>query len=96
MERETEWGFLVPTISQFYGIVIQMQHREHGPAHFHAAYGEFESLVGIDPVTILTGNLPPRQRRLVLQWATLHQTELVDNWHHAMSRESLVRIEPLP
>ena len=30
----------MPTISQFFGIVIQMFWREHAPPHFHALYGE--------------------------------------------------------
>ncbi len=35
----------MPTISQFFGIVIQMFWREHAPPHFHALYGEFEALI---------------------------------------------------
>ena len=34
----------MPTISQFFGIVIQMFWREHAPPHFHALYGEYEAL----------------------------------------------------
>lgn len=30
----------MPTISHFFGIVIQMFWREHAPPHFHALYGE--------------------------------------------------------
>jgi hypothetical protein len=37
----------MPTISQFFGIVIQMFWREHSPPHFHALYGEFEALIDI-------------------------------------------------
>jgi hypothetical protein len=39
----------MPTISIFYGIVIQMFWREHNPPHFHALYGEHEpfSICGI-------------------------------------------------
>ena len=29
----------MPTINQFFGIVIQMFWREHVPPHFHALYG---------------------------------------------------------
>jgi hypothetical protein len=36
-----------PTISQFFGIVIQMFWREHAPPHFHALYGEYEALIDI-------------------------------------------------
>jgi hypothetical protein len=40
-----KWRIQVPTISQFFGIVIQMFWREHAPPHFHALYGEFEALI---------------------------------------------------
>jgi hypothetical protein len=42
-----KWRIQVPTISQFFGIVIQMFWREHAPPHFHALYGEFEALIDI-------------------------------------------------
>jgi hypothetical protein len=32
----------MPTISVFYGIIIQMFWDEHAPPHFHATYGEYE------------------------------------------------------
>lgn len=37
----------MPTISQFFGIVIQMFWREHAPPHFHALYAEHEALIDI-------------------------------------------------
>lgn len=37
----------MPTISQFFGIVIQMFWREHAPPHFHALYAEYEALIDI-------------------------------------------------
>lgn len=32
----------MPTICQFYGIMIQMFWNEHAPPHFHATYGEYK------------------------------------------------------
>ena len=38
----------MPTISQFFGIIIHMYIRgEHNPPHFHALYAEFEALIDI-------------------------------------------------
>jgi|GEM_PF-4058159 len=31
----------MPVISRFYGVLIKMYFKEHGIAHFHAIYGEF-------------------------------------------------------
>jgi hypothetical protein len=42
----------MPELSRFLGIVIAMYYRDHGPAHFHAIYGDFEATVNI-----LTGQL---------------------------------------
>ncbi|MGL4497693.1 MAG: DUF4160 domain-containing protein, partial [Chroococcales cyanobacterium] len=45
----------MPSISQFYGILIRMFYNDHAPPHFHAVYGEYELIVGIAPITILQG-----------------------------------------
>ena len=37
----------MPTISIFYGIVIQMFWRDHIPSHFHALYGEDEAVFDV-------------------------------------------------
>lgn len=50
----------MPTISQFFGIVIQMFWREHAPPHFHALYGEHEALIDIRTLEVTKGSLPRR------------------------------------
>jgi len=47
----------MPEISRFYGIVILMYYDEHVPPHFHARYGEFQAVVGIEPLAILRGGI---------------------------------------
>jgi hypothetical protein len=37
----------MPTISVFYGVVIQMFWRDHAPPHFHALYAEHEALIDL-------------------------------------------------
>ncbi|MCL6564418.1 MAG: DUF4160 domain-containing protein, partial [Firmicutes bacterium] len=37
----------MPTISEFFGIVITMYWQDHMPPHFHALYGDDEVLVDI-------------------------------------------------
>jgi len=48
----------MPEISRFLGIVIGMFYNEHGVAHFHAAYGEFEATIEIEAERV-HGHLPP-------------------------------------
>lgn len=85
----------MPEISRFYGIVIRMFWREHGPPHFHAAYGDARALIGIDDLAVLKGHLPARARRLVMEWASLHQAELRNTWERARRSEAPGKIAPL-
>ena len=63
--------------------------------HFHARYGEAEASVDIESLDVIAGELPPRARRLVAEWATAHRAELRDNWERARAHQPLVSIEPL-
>lgn len=69
--------FYRPTISTFYGILIQMFWNDHSPAHFHAHYGEFKGIIDIKALKMLEGNLPRHALSLILDWAELHQEELL-------------------
>jgi hypothetical protein len=69
----------VPKISEFYGIIVTMYREDHQPPHFHARYGEFKAVFGINPAQRLNGRLPARAEALVLEWARQHQAELAEN-----------------
>lgn len=79
----------------FYGIVIAMYYLDHAPAHFHAIYGEHEATVTIGDLEVLSGFLPTRALRLVVEWAELHGDELAANWQKARDHVPLDSIEPL-
>lgn len=85
----------MPIISQFYGIIIRMFYNDHAPPHFHAIYGEYELLISISPIAILEGKAPGRVRSMVLEWAALHQIELLKNWEHCRQAEPLSSVDPL-
>ena len=70
----------MPELSRFYGIVIRMFFGDHVPPHFHAEYGEDGVVVRIDNLAVLAGHLPPRAMGLLIEWATLHQEELFEQW----------------
>jgi hypothetical protein len=63
--------------------------------HFHALYGSFEASFGIEPIGLIAGDLPTRQRRLVEAWAELHSEELEANWLRAIENQPTQRIDPL-
>jgi hypothetical protein len=69
----------MPEISRFFGVIVRMYMeagQPHHLPHFHAYYQDSVAVFTIDPVELLGGNLPRRQRRLVEAWAELHQDEL--------------------
>jgi hypothetical protein len=68
---------------------------DHEPPHFHAYYGGAEAQLRIDPIGLLTGDLPPRALALVVEWARLQQVELIENWRRLRSDEPPQRIAPL-
>ncbi|MFP4501277.1 MAG: DUF4160 domain-containing protein [Candidatus Hydrogenedentota bacterium] len=44
---------------------------------------------------VVEGQFPRRALNHVLEWYTMHKTELLDNWNLARERRTLRRIEPL-
>jgi hypothetical protein len=85
----------MPQISFFLGIIIRMFYRDHNPPHFHAVYAEYEGIIDINKLDLINGALPPRVLGLVIEWAALHQEELMDNWERAKQQETLKAIAPL-
>jgi len=85
----------VPTISAFYGILIQMFWNEHAPPHFHALYGEHEALIDLRDLHVMRGSLPRRAMALVLEWAADHRDELKEDWDLCRRLQAPKPIEPL-
>ena len=71
----------MPGVSRFYGIVIKVFFGDHPPPHLHAIDGDYNALFGIESLKIIEGDLPSRAEKLVTEWATLHQAELMEMWN---------------
>jgi Domain of unknown function (DUF4160) len=85
----------LPTISRFYGILIQMFFDDKHRPHFHVAYAEYKASIEIESGKLMVGKLPKRAYQLVLEWNKLHRAELLENWERARRQEPLHPIEPL-
>lgn len=85
----------MPTLSIFYGIIIQMFWNDHSPPHFHARYGEHKGTIDIQKLQIIEGDLPRRALNLILDWAEIHQDELLIDWQLCTKKENPNKIEPL-
>jgi hypothetical protein len=70
----------MPTISIFFGVIVQMYWSDHPPPHVHAYYGGFEALFAIDTGAVIGGRLPPKVERLVREWVLARQADLMENW----------------
>ncbi|GMV50583.1 DUF4160 domain-containing protein [Nitrospirales bacterium NOB] len=85
----------MPTISEFFGIVIRMYYQDHAPAHFHAYYGEHNAVVEIETLQVREGRLPRRALSLVVEWAIEHREELLEDWRLAQAHQPLRPVAPL-
>ncbi len=73
----------MPVISRFYGLIIKMffMGKEHNPPHIHIVYGEHTAILDIQLLKIIEGDLPARANNMALEWANLHQAELLEIWN---------------
>ena len=85
----------MPEISRFLGIVITMYFNDHNPPHFHVRYEDFRAVLGVAPIELRDGRLPPRVLGLVIEWAQMHQRELLENWTMLAAEGKFRRIAPL-
>jgi len=68
---------------------------EHAPPHFHVEYAEYKASVNIQTLEIIEGKLSRRAQELVLDWAELHQKELLEDWELCRQHLEPRQIEPL-
>lgn len=85
----------MPTVSAFYGILIQIYWQDHPPPHFHALYADHEALIDMRTLEVIAGSLPRRALALVLEWAQAHRAELMEDWELCLQRQTPKRIPPL-
>lgn len=73
-------GALVPTISTFFGFVVQMYWADHAPPHCHVFYQGNEALIAIDTGEAIAGDLPPGAARVIRVWVGRNRSALFANW----------------
>lgn len=77
----------MPEIARFYGIIIKLFFADHPPPHFHAIYGEYNALFNLETLEIIEGDLPNRATKMVIEWASMYQTELLNMWDNQQFRK---------
>src|SRR5579871_1108777 len=76
-------SIIMPELCRFLGIIIAMFHGDHNPPHFHVRYNQYKAIISIKDLAVLSGRLPPKVLGLVIEWASIHQKELIKNWELA-------------
>jgi hypothetical protein len=85
----------MPEICRFFGIVVAMYYEDHTPPHFHARYAGHRARFALGPVRLLSGSLSPRVMGLIMEWAVMHEIEILEDWELARRGKSLKPIQPL-
>ncbi|MGZ3493398.1 MAG: DUF4160 domain-containing protein [Thermodesulfobacteriota bacterium] len=76
-------------------MIIAMFYDDHNPPHFHARYGKDRVAIEISSLRVLEGDILPRALGLVMEWASQHQKELLDDWELARKNRPPKKIAPL-
>lgn len=69
--------------------------KDHAPPHFHVKYAEYKAIIDIKALALIEGKLPRRALSLVLDWAELHQVELLTDWQLCQDMQNPKPIAPL-
>jgi Domain of unknown function (DUF4160) len=77
----------MPTISIFFGFVVEMYWRDHNPPHIHVWYQGAQAIVSIETGEIIGGRLPRTAVRIIRDWVSLRRAELMENWEKGRRHE---------
>ena len=78
-----------------FGVDVLSGQRSAQPSHIHVRYQGSEAVVAIPDGTVLGGNIPAKQLKMVLAWIEIHQEELMVDWDLAVNGDEPFRIAPL-
>ena len=83
----------MPIISKFYGIEIKMYfiQKEHNPPHIHAFYSGYVSIININTLEEIEGNLPLKALKIVREWIEINKEEILEIWN----TQKFKRIKPI-
>lgn len=88
----------MPTISMFYGLLIQMyfyDDKRHNCPHIHVEYADATASIDIATGEVLAGKIPPAKLKLVQAWIEIHKEDLMANWKLAVAGDEVFKIDPL-
>jgi len=82
-------------LCRFAGIIITINPRDHNPPHFHARYAEHETWIEISNLQVGGEEyFPLSQLHVLLDWAMVHQDELMAAWNAVRAGKKPEKILP--
>lgn len=84
-----------PSSADFSASLFACSSTKHAPPHFQAEYAEHRAVINIRTLELIEGKLPRRALELVLDWAELHQDELLADWDLCQQHQQPDAIDPL-
>ena len=72
----------MPVLARFYGIVIRKLIDRTFGTRLHAIYGDSELVIGLNPVRVIQGDVPPWVREWSMNWVQTHEDELLPIRHY--------------
>lgn len=81
----------MPVIARSYGIIIKMYFLAGEHTHFHAIYGEYVGVIGLNKLDMIEGDLPRKALSLVQEWAGEHREALQKMW----DTQEFIQLPPL-
>lgn len=83
------------TLSQFYGIRIQMAWEADIPPHFQASHQGLEVVINIQTLGVIKGAISRRALTMVIEWALTYRFELLEAWKCCQHGKPPPAIPPL-
>jgi hypothetical protein len=82
----------MPVVAIVEGVRIRFYPDEHPPPHFHAVFAEYQAQIGIRPLRVLKGSLPPAKLTTVLSWSESRTEVLLNTWYMVVARKKPEKI----
>ena len=64
----------MPVLAKFCGIVMRLLIDRTFGTHVHAFYGDFELVIGVNPLRVIQGDAPSWVREWALDWVVHYQS----------------------
>ena len=71
----------MPTIVILGNLKIQMFADDHNPPHFHVSSPDYDLMIRISDLSILSGQMRSKDIRKITEWAERNRTRIVDEWN---------------